>query len=71
MGQPSWACMKVAPTSASAAEAMTGPMREQSTWIGPFSGELCPGLSLARYVLRKWCPPARDSALGSLRWEAS
>ena len=59
--------MKAAPTSASAAEATTGPMRVQSTWIGPFSGGLWPGLSLAGCMLRKWCPPARDLALGSLR----
>jgi hypothetical protein len=43
MGQASWALMKAAATSASAAEATTGPIREQSTWIGPFVGGLCPG----------------------------
>ena len=46
--------MKAAATSASAAEATTGPIIEQSTWIGSFVGGLWPGGSLAGCVLRKW-----------------
>jgi hypothetical protein len=67
MGQPSWAFMNAAPTLASAAEAMTGLMREQSMWIGPFSGGLWPCWSLAGCVLRKWNPLAQDLDFGSHR----